>query len=163
MQGYAVDNSSQPFGGLCVNGDRFPFRMTLVRGADKDRQSSQHSRSSVETHGDRFGSAGHAVQHRDADCGLVLLTGQGAGTQLRDDQEFPSAHGRFDQSASPIPGQSLPFMRPFSAMSWIWRSRSVCWDGSAMLGTAEARGGMTTSGGGAGWRALAAAYGGSPS
>jgi hypothetical protein len=47
-------------------------------------------------------------------------------------------------------------MRPFSAMSRMWRSRWFRASAPSVLATADARGGMTTSGGRSGRRHVAA-------
>src|SRR3712207_5435002 len=54
-------------------------------------------------------------------------------------------------------------MGPFSATRRMWRSRWLCASMSSVPDTADARGGMTMSGTGSGWRLAMARYTGSAS
>ena len=75
-----------------------------------------------------------------------MLARQGAGAQLRADQVFVSLNGGLDEAAPAVPGSPLPFHATFLGDQPDVEVPRGLGSRVAVLGTAPARGGMTTSG-----------------
>jgi hypothetical protein len=114
------------------------------------------SRSSGSADGDGFGNPDHAVEHCDGNGRFALLAGQRAGAEFCADQPLVSADGGLRETTAAVSRRFLPGHPAFLGDEPDVAVARALGVGTVVLGTAEARGGMTTSGGGSCCRAAAA-------
>ena len=79
---------------------------------------------------------------------LSLLSSHATSPQLRSDHLFVSTDCRFHEAATAVTSRLLPAHAALSAINRMCRSRWLCRLIAFMHGTADARGGITTSAGG---------------